>query len=131
MNGITDDDSRTVSPLIIPRFDPERSANAEGAAEQKNDNDEKDEGDGEERNLIAKASPRTPSQREVDEHNAEGHVNFRSWCDHCVRVQAVNERHRKIKDEAEVARNLHRLYVYWRNLEGKEGEERKSEERRA
>ena len=97
-----EDDSRPVSPLIVLRFGAERDLEVEGAAEEKEDDEGKDEGDGEDRNLIVKAAPRTPSQREVDEHNAEGHVNFRSWCDHCVRGQAVNEPHKKIKDEAEV-----------------------------
>ena len=50
MNGITGGDSRAVSPLIIPRFDPERNVDVEGAADEKDGEGKDYEGVGEERN---------------------------------------------------------------------------------
>ena len=45
--------------------------------------------------------PKLPSPEEVAAHNID-HYPYRSWCDHCVRGQAVNEPHKKIKDGNEV-----------------------------
>ena len=40
-------------------------------------------------------SPRTPTQRERDEHDLT-HCPPRSWCDHCVRGQAKDDPHRLV-----------------------------------
>ena len=55
----------------------------------------------EEAKVKVKAAPRKPSQSEVEEHMASGHVNYRSWCPHCVRGQAVNDPHKSAKEESE------------------------------
>ena len=31
-----------------------------------------------------RANPLKPTARQVEEHNARGHVPYRSWCEHCV-----------------------------------------------
>ena len=45
--------------------------------------------------------PTAPSHHELDEHEATGHVQYRSWCAHCVRARATVNPHYKAppKDE--------------------------------
>ena len=44
------------------------------------------------------ASPKQPTQREIDEHNIS-HLPPRNWCAHCVRGRAVSTPHRSLPDE--------------------------------
>ena len=45
------------------------------------------------RPLIAPKGPITPTQAEIDEHEASSHVNFRNWCRHCLRARAAANPH--------------------------------------
>ena len=36
--------------------------------------------------------PKLPTEAEVEEHRACGHIPFRSWCPHCVKGRALGER---------------------------------------
>ena len=38
-------------------------------------------------------TPVMPQAWEVEEHNAMGHVQYRSWCQHCVAARGVGQRH--------------------------------------
>ena len=44
-------------------------------------------------------APTAPTQAEVEEHEATGHVIHRSWCPHCVRARGDLERHRPAAPE--------------------------------
>ena len=46
-------------------------------------------------------NPRLPSEREVQEHFASGHLPYRSWCHHCVRGRGREADHRRKNEEAE------------------------------
>ena len=37
--------------------------------------------------------PGMPSQKDIDEHEAGGHANYRSWCEACVEGRGVGEPH--------------------------------------
>ena len=39
--------------------------------------------------------PGEPTPCQVEEHRANGHVPFRSWCRHCVEGRATGEQHRR------------------------------------
>ena len=41
-----------------------------------------------------KRSPADPTDREIQEHCAAGHVVHRSWCLHCQRARVTGQRHR-------------------------------------
>ena len=43
--------------------------------------------------------PIRPSQADVEEHNVLGHVQYRSWCPHCVASRGVGQRHVAVKEE--------------------------------
>ena len=57
-----------------------------------------------ERPKLVKA-PDTPTQAEIDEHEAMGHVVYRDWCRHCIAGRAIGQPHRTRTDEQR-ARNL-------------------------
>ena len=38
--------------------------------------------------------PGDPSKKEIEEHEAEGHVRYRSWCTSCVQARGFMEEHR-------------------------------------
>ena len=40
--------------------------------------------------------PETPTQEQVDQHNAT-HATYKSWCKHCVRGLATRDRHPKAR----------------------------------
>lgn len=48
-------------------------------------------------------SPLQPSQQEIAEHEASGHVSYRSWCKHCVAGKSTGSGHRTAPQEAENA----------------------------
>ena len=45
-------------------------------------------------------TPLLPSKEEIDEHAVMGHVQYRSWCPHCVASRAVGQRHSSVKGDA-------------------------------
>ena len=47
--------------------------------------------------------PDTPTLRDIEEHEAAGHVAHRSWCMHCARARAVESQRRAVPPEAENA----------------------------
>ena len=57
------------------------------------------EGDGEGAEVRIAKKPRLPTELEVEQHYAAGHVPYRSWCPICVKGQGVNTRHACIKRE--------------------------------
>ena len=44
--------------------------------------------------------PRLPSQEEIERHRIGGHVEFRDWCDMCVRARCRDMPHKRDKGEA-------------------------------
>ena len=53
---------------------------------------------------LAKA-PEDPTQEEIDEHEATGHVIYRSWCRHCIAGREIGQPHRT-RSEEQKARSL-------------------------
>ena len=102
--------SKSVMPL-----GHESDADSEGEAE----------GPQEAREVKVKKAPSKPSQQEVEAHMATGHVIFRSWCDHCVRGQAVEERHPGGKREESEVPIIAVDYSYFGSLTKKGGKESK------
>ena len=49
----------------------------------------------EQRQAIVKRSPMDPTDREIQEHRATGHVVHRSWCVHCQRARVTGQRHKR------------------------------------
>ena len=49
------------------------------------------------------ASPCQPSAKDVEEHNAAGHVPFRSWCPVCINASAIEAPHTRAKSEKDHA----------------------------
>ena len=91
--------SRTgVSPELQPLDDegaPAASAGDLGGDEAAEDGHQSSEEIGEEqRQVIVKRSPADPTDREIQEHRAAGHVVHRSWCLHCQRARVTGQRHR-------------------------------------
>ena len=72
-------------------------------------------------------TPILPSQEEVDEHNIMGHVQYRSWCPHCVAGRGVGQRHVPVEDEPGQLPKILSDYGYM-NGQGKGEESRASEE---
>ena len=64
--------------------------------------DGEDEESTEAQQVKVKAGPRTPTAKEVAEHEASGHVQYRSWCRHCVAARGIGQYHhaRDQSDEA-------------------------------
>ena len=58
------------------------------------------EGDGEGAEVRIAKKPRLPTELEVEQHYAAGHVPYRSWCPICVKGQGVNTRHACIKEKS-------------------------------
>ena len=57
---------------------------------------------GEERAVVKVAkSPLEPTAAEIEEHEILGHVQFRSWCRHCVAARGVGQQHRSQDEEPE------------------------------
>ena len=46
-------------------------------------------------NLRAMRAPRSPTQQEVDDHQAAGHTPYRNWCRACVAGAGRRDRHEK------------------------------------
>ena len=55
--------------------------------------DRREDGGEEGREVKVRKRPATVSQKEVEEHNAQGHILFRDWCAHCVRGSAQDDPH--------------------------------------
>ena len=49
------------------------------------------------------ASPCQPSAKDVEEHDAAGHVPFRSWCPVCINASAIEAPHTRAKSEKDHA----------------------------
>ena len=43
--------------------------------------------------------PRLPSKEEIERHRIGGHVEFRDWCDMCVKARSRDMPHRRDKGE--------------------------------
>ena len=54
------------------------------------------------RPLVLRSPPKV-SQTEIDEHNATGHVVYRSWCPVCVANKGHGQGHAKAPEEDETA----------------------------
>ena len=59
--------------------------------------------------------PATPTQKEVDEHLATGHAQFRSWCKHCIAAKAHESPHYRAPAEQlpDAVPTLSIDYVLW------------------
>ena len=50
--------------------------------------------------LIVKNCPTCLAPQEVEAHQASGHVQYRSWCKHCVSTRGIGHQHRSsVKDD--------------------------------
>ena len=47
--------------------------------------------------------PMQPSAADIEEHEATGHVQYRSWCPICVAARSTGQPHTKAPDEDETA----------------------------
>ena len=45
-------------------------------------------------------SPTDPAPDEVEEHESTGHIQYRSWCRHCVAGRGVGQQHRTRGEQA-------------------------------
>lgn len=45
-------------------------------------------------------APTDPTPAEVEEHESTGHVQYRTWCRHCVAGRGVGQQHRTREEEA-------------------------------
>ncbi len=64
------------------------------------DVEEKENGEEQNKVAIFKA-PCNPTISEIEEHEAAGHVVFRSWCCHCVRARSFGNPHYQSPEEPE------------------------------
>ena len=67
-------------------------------------------------------APGGPSRAEVAEHEATGHVQYRSWCRHCLAGRGLGQQHRARPDEEKASDELatiSRDYT-WMTRDGKE-----------
>ena len=53
--------------------------------------------------------PKLPSQEMVDDHWLRGHVEYRNWCEVCVKARGKEWDHTKEREGAEITRVLVRL----------------------
>ena len=76
------------------------SAGSSACPARKPDEVEEEEGEEEEEECEAPkriAIPVGPTMAEIDEHELMGHVQYRSWCRHCVASRGVGQSHAKYK----------------------------------
>ena len=45
-------------------------------------------------------APANPTRAEVDEHESTGHVQYRTWCRHCVAGRGLGQQHRSRDEES-------------------------------
>ena len=45
-------------------------------------------------------APTDPTPEEVEEHESTGHVQYRTWCRHCVAGRGAGQQHRTRDEEA-------------------------------
>lgn len=81
--------------------------------------DEVDEGASEGLRPKLLRSPLTPTQDEIDEHEALGHTTHRTWCGHCIRARGLLEQHRKQEKDLSAIPTLSMDYFYF--AEGEQG----------
>lgn len=59
--------------------------------------------------------PYQPTAAQIEEHEMIGHVQYRSWCRHCVAARGVGQQHKKVEhiesEEPEIACD----YAYMRS----------------
>ena len=59
--------------------------------------------------------PYQPTAAQIEEHEMLGHVQYRSWCRHCVAARAIGQQHKKVEhvesEEPEIACD----YAYMRS----------------
>ena len=51
--------------------------------------------------------PSLPSQEEVDDHYARGHLPYRNWCPICVQSQGRDDDHPRDQDKSRVIPEYH------------------------
>jgi len=52
------------------------------------------------RKIKTLSAPYTPTQREIDEHSASGHAQYRSWCPHCLRGSGRAQGHVVLEEDS-------------------------------
>ena len=68
----------------------------EGGLEQEDVEDEEEEA----QEPVTRRAPKGPTKEEREKHDAT-HLQFREWCDHCVRGRGRNSPHKKKQEEDE------------------------------
>ena len=49
---------------------------------------------------VQERAPTEPTPADVEEHDSTGHVQYRTWCHHCVAGRGVGQQHRTRDEEA-------------------------------
>ena len=57
-------------------------------------------------------TPVLPSAEEQEEHRVQGHVQYRTWCPHCVAARAVGQRHTAVREEPTAKPTILSDYAY-------------------
>ena len=69
--------------------------------------DHRDDGEGDGGEEVASRRclphPGDPTAAEVYEHQASGHVQYRSWCSSCVKARGMMEQHRKRQHDPQIS----------------------------
>ena len=59
--------------------------------------------------------PYMPTTAQIEEHEMLGHVQYRSWCRHCVAARAIGQTHKKIEHEESEEPEVACDYAYMRS----------------
>ena len=65
-------------------------------ADEKKDGEEKSNEEVKVRVLL---SPKQPTAKEIEQHNASGHYPYRAWCPSCIRGRGRSNAHKSSSDE--------------------------------
>ena len=74
-----------------------QSTNGEQGGHEAEDVEDEEE---EAREPVTRKAPKGPTKEEREKHDAT-HLQFREWCDHCVRGRGRNNPHKKKQEEDE------------------------------
>ena len=96
--------AKTIRPSISSKHEAlgaevEVEAELEEGAEKGDEETVEEIDDGEMRSPKIARTPQTPTKAEVAAHLASGHVDYRSWCPHCVHGRGMAHQHRTRPDE--------------------------------
>jgi len=59
--------------------------------------------------------PYQPTAAQIEEHEMTGHVQYRSWCRHCVAAKGIGQQHKKVEHEESEEAEIACDYAYMRS----------------